>query len=160
MTEKKEMVHPKGWELQGAAGTDVSEKTAERAVNAIAKAEAYLAESVRKKAAGFVQDAVDTLGAFARGEEVNGVQPKDNTVRASARDIIEFAGGRPETRDPTTSDPSQQVHIYIQRFSDGKVVQAAMGGGEIIDVEAKNDPLAEAEKASSSVSKSYEFDSE
>lgn len=140
--------------MSGGRGIDTSGAEVARVESALEKAEEFLSESVRKKAATYVQDAVDALGSFARGESVNGVEPKDNTVRASARDIIEFAGGRPETRDPKTSDPSQQVHIYIQRFSDGKLVEA---DGTPIDIDAErvDDPLAMAEAAAKSVGKTY-----
>ena len=113
-----------------------------REVDAIAEAEAALSESVRRQAAAFVPDAIESLGTFARGGAVNGIDPSASVVAKTARDIIEFAGGRPETRDPNTTDPSQQVHIYIQDFGTKEYRELNAS----IDREDQSSKLLEAEE--------------
>lgn len=117
---KKKKGAPKGSRPPANSGCGVDTSVAEkkRVHDAMMVAEEQLAQSVRAQAAEYVTDAVDTLGSFAKGDDVNGIEPAAPTVASAAKTIIEFAGGRPETRDPKTSDPSQQVHIYIQRFGE------------------------------------------
>lgn len=134
-------------------GREMQAREDKRAVGALAQAEELMAESVRRQAAAFVPDAVSTLGAFAMGHDVNGVEPAAPTVAKAARDIIEFAGGRPETRDPRTTDPSQQVQIFIQKFGDDDYIEV----NPSFDAEDPASKLVEAETMANSVSIEVEY---
>jgi hypothetical protein len=90
-----------------------------RATDAITEAEELLAKSIREQAAEFVPDAVSSLGAYAKGETVGKTEPTASVVRQSARDIIEFAGGRPETRDPRAGGSDGSVNIFITKYGGG-----------------------------------------
>lgn len=144
---------PPGQELTGAAGTSTAAVDIRRDMQAMAKAEEIMEASVRAQANEYVPGAIDTLGSFSTGQSVNGIDPKDTTVRQSARDVIEFAFGRPETREPSHTDSSQQIHIYIQRFGDGQLIKAV--DGSVIDVDTSN-PFESAERLVNDISRTYE----
>ena len=89
----------------------------------LAKAEESYERSIRQEAMAHVPAAMKTLAKFSSGKAVGRgkkkIEPTAAVVRSSARDIIEFAGGRPETRDPRVGDPGLNLTIVINRFGDG-----------------------------------------
>ena len=88
---------------------------------ALAVAEEIQKRSIQDQALAYVPDAMRTLGSFARGEAVGEVTPNASVARSSARDIIEFAGGRPETRDPRVGADGGGVQIVINQYGSEKV---------------------------------------
>lgn len=99
-----------------------------KAEEALVKAEEIRQKSIQDHAMEMVPDAMKTLGKFARGQKVRGISPTASVTRQSARDIIEFAGGRPETRDPRIGDSGQQVNIFIQQFGSDEARRMAEAG--------------------------------
>lgn len=99
----------------------LSKAAAEASVDVIAAAEKIQLRSIQDMALDFAPAAIETLGKFARGKGVGGVKPTAQVTRAAARDIVEFAGGRPETRDPRIGDGSQNLTIILERKSDGTI---------------------------------------
>lgn len=97
--------------------------------DALAKAEEIQERSIQVMALEYVPDAISTLGKFARGKKVGAITPTAGVVQKSARDIIEFAGGRPETRDPRVGEAGA-VQVVIQQF--GPEVAQKILAGEII----------------------------
>lgn len=124
----------------------------DKAIAAARDAEQALTESIRLQASKHIPDAIETLAALAKGECIGDIDKlTSSTVRSAARDILELSGGRPETRDPRTSDPSQQVHIYIQKF----------GGPEPEFIPVVNEYVegpAEEPMVSESIAQEYEVD--
>jgi hypothetical protein len=121
----------------------------------LAVAEEQFERSIRNRAAEFAPHAVDTLGAFAQGKKVNESIPSAAVIRQSARDIIEFAGGRPETRDPRIGGVDfGGVNIYITQFGDGKPVEKIVKGVNI-DIDPANLP-DRTSKPNKSITRTYE----
>lgn len=109
-----------------------------RALESARKAEEAMSESIRLQLVAHVPAAIESLAALSRGETVGVVKEVSaSTVRSASRDILEMAGGRPETRDPRVSDPSTQVHIYVQKHGPGGGYQ------RIADVSGPVDAMAE-----------------
>jgi len=88
-------------------------KTSDKEI--LAKAEDIQAKSIQSQAEKLVPEAIDTLGKLMKGKSVGAAKPNATVVRSAARDIIEFAGGRPETRDPHAGDAGA-LQIVIQQF--------------------------------------------
>lgn len=122
--------------------------------SALEKAEEIQERAIQAQALEHVPKAIEALGKFSRGEKVGKVVPNSHVVRSSARDIIEFAGGRPETRDPRIGDGARQLTIVIARFGDGST--RTIDTSFQADVTPENDPIAIAEDALRSVSKAFE----
>ena len=116
-------------------------KSPEIGRTALAEMERRLSESIQLAASEYVPEAVKTLGEFAKGEPVNKIEPSAPVVRQSARDIIEFAGGRPETRAPEVAAGNNEVNIYVMRFGEEKAIPLEAA----LEAEVVNNPLAAAE---------------
>ena len=99
-----------------------------KADDALVKAEEIRERSIQDQAMELVPDAMKTLGKFAKGKKVSGVTPTANVVRSAARDILEMAGGRPETRDPRIGGGEGNVNIFIQQFGSDEARRLAEGG--------------------------------
>lgn len=121
---------------------------------ALVEAEVILDRSIQMQALELAPDAIETLGKFAKGEDVNKVTPNAQVVRSSARDIIEFAGGRPETRDPRIGGGDQNLTIVIQKFGDGTTRRVDVGVPTEME---EQDPMTIAEDALKSISKAFEI---
>ena len=95
-----------------------SESELQKAANTLKRAEEMAAQSIREQAFDHVPSAMKTLGKYSKGLRAskNTPAPAPNVIRAAAKDIIELAGGRPETRDPRIGDPNEQVRIYVMQF--------------------------------------------
>jgi hypothetical protein len=88
-------------------------KTAKKDI--LAKAEEIEQKSIQETAMEMVPDAMETLKRLMKGRAIGQAKPNASVVRSAARDVIEFAGGRPETRDPVKGDVNG-MQIYIQQF--------------------------------------------
>ena len=99
-----------------------------KADDALVKAEDIREQSIQDQAMALVPDAMKTLGQFAKGRKVAGIKPTASVTRASARDILEMAGGRPETRDPRIGGGEGNVQIFIQQFGSEEARRLAEGG--------------------------------
>ena len=99
-----------------------------KADDARVKAEEIRERSIQDQAMELVPDAMKTLGKFAKGKKVSGVTPTANVVRSATRDILEMAGGRPETRDPRIGGGEGNVNIFIQQFGSDEARRLAEGG--------------------------------
>lgn len=120
--------------------------------------------SIQQRAQEHVPAAIKTLSKYAKGQKVGrgGAKPPPSVIRSSARDILEMAGGRPETRDPHTADAGQQIQVFIQQFGTGEVVRLLVGDDAPIDVTGKvirGEEIEQAEKDHGmGVSKTYTFE--
>lgn len=126
---------------------------------ALAVAEEIHAKSIQDQALEYVPDAMQTLGSFARGQKVGEVKPNASVTRASARDIIEFAGGRPETRDPRVGSDGGGVQIVINQYGSEKV-EKIMGDlipnkSRLVVGDTPNDSLAILEQSIDTVKKEF-----
>lgn len=121
--------------------------------DAVELAEEIHERSIQQQAMDYVPNAMKTLGKFAKGNEVNKVKPSAGVVRAAARDIVEFAGGRPETRDPRIGAGTQNLTFIIQRFADGSTHK--LEAHATIETELL-DPIAVAERALEGIHKTFE----
>ena len=100
---------------------------------ALAEAEELLDRSIREQATRYVPDAIETLGKYTQGQQVGEAAPTASVVRQSARDIIEFAGGRPETRSPNASSEVGGVNIFITKYgSDDAPVHISTNGRDVV----------------------------
>jgi len=145
-------------EYPDAFDRDLSTKALRAGSDILAEADRQLEDSIQDLALGHAPDAIDTLAKFSKGQKVGGVEPTAHVVRSSARDIVEFAGGRPETRDPRVADGSQHLTIVLERKSDGELrrFEHASEGDfkEIIDGAEK---LIEAVLPRKSVKKTFDM---
>lgn len=124
---------------------------------AIAKAEQIQEQTIQQQAGEFVPKALKTLGKFSQGLQVNKIKPTAQVVAKSARDIVEIAGGRPETRDPRIGDGSQNLTIVLQRFTDGTTKK--IDRSAVIDIDAQPiSPIEAAEQLVSSVTRTFEVE--
>lgn len=122
--------------------------------SAMAEAEAIQERTIQDQALGYVPKALKTLGKFAAGQQVNKVKPSPQVMRAAARDIVEFAGGRPETRDPRIGSDGASLTIQIMQFGSGEPATILSGGREVPLL--RGDAFTEAEHARTSVAESFE----
>lgn len=133
----------------------------EREKDLLAEAERQVELSIQEQAAEHVDSAIGSLAKFAKGRQVGKVKPSASTVYNAAKSIIEFAGGRPETRDPRTGDVGGGVQIYIQQFGSGTATQLeAMQPIDVTDMSRPDALLAQAEHKVETVSKTYEVKDE
>ncbi len=108
-----------------------------RSTNILERAEELASQTIREQAFEHVSDAVKTLGKYSRGKRVsrNTPLPAPNVIRQAAKDILELAGGRPETRDPRIGDPNEQVRIYVMQFG-GSGQPTEIDVGKAVQVDA------------------------
>ena len=121
----------------------------------IEKAEEIEQKSIQDQALEHVDGAMGSLAKFSKGHQVGGVKPSAATIYNASKSIIEFAGGKPETREPVMTE-SKGVQIFIQQFGSGESRSIEAVAPIDVDPHSPNAALATAEHVVNTVTKAYE----
>ncbi len=84
-------------------------------------AEDIQTDNARTRAADLAPKAIDTLEKLMAGRAISrgGDKPSPSVSLTAAKEILAQALGRPETRDPRTSDLGDRISITVLNLSTG-----------------------------------------